>query len=192
MKKENMKKFILLFITIITIGCSSSDTQNCDCNKVISTTSDSFTTKNECDDTENTFINGIWGNQPLNTCFSPEQLEQVDNSNIPYRNVNLTINFTLPAYSSVQFPGYYVIIDNIIIYNNGYKYRAYDMRSPNNPQILLTITQPGGFGNNVSSNAICPETGKVYLLGIGSTINLDSKLKEYNVISNENSISVSN
>lgn len=197
---KTIKRLLLgLTLGMLLMSCSQDDSLKnpisndvCECDRVVVANSINFITKNECDGNEKTYYNSIWGNQTLNTCFSPENLSLVNNNNIPYRIVSLTINKNLPVYSSINFAGYYVITDNIIIYNNGYKYRAYDMRSPDNPQIMLNITQPVGFGIDTSSNAICPVTGKIYLLGIGSTIDLNNTLKEYNVTLNDNNIFVTN
>jgi hypothetical protein len=196
---KTIKRLLLGLTIMLLVSCSQDDSLKnpisndvCLCDRVVVTNSSSFVVKNECDGNTKTYYNSIWGNQTLNTCFSPENLSLVNNNNIPYRIVSLTINKNLPVYSSINFTGYYVINDNIIIYNNGYKYRAYDMRSPDNPQIILNITQPVGFGIDTSSNAICPVTGKIYLLGIGSTIDLNNTLKEYNVTLNDNNIFVTN
>jgi hypothetical protein len=172
-----MYKLSFLLLLIIT-GCSTNieDVYNndCDCLKVkelyYTERLPNFIIKN-CENVSKILYVDDWGYYNINTCLSPySKTNQI--VGFPYHSLNIEIYTNLPVYNALKYTkGYFIIKkNNIIIVNNGYDYRAFDLISPNNHNILLKL---------VGNKLVCSETKKEYLIFTGKTSSQEFSIKEY-------------
>ena len=170
-----MYKLSFLLLLIIT-GCTSNIEEaydnDCGCLKVkelyYTESRPNFIIKN-CENISKILYVDSWGYYNINTCFSPySKTNQI--SGFPYHSINIEINTDLPAYNVLKFAGEYFIKDNIIIVNNGYDYRAFDLISPDDHNMLLKV---------VGKKLVCDKTKKEYLIFTGKTSSQEFSVKEY-------------
>lgn len=188
LKDKKMKKLLLgALLLLSTLGATSCSTDNeCVCllkiNELFYTDNSPHFKIVTCEGESTTLSVNKWGYYNINTCFEPNS--KTNNiSGFPNENININLNLNLPQYSSLQFEGNYMIVDNILIVNNGYDYKSYSLKSPNNSNITLYIT---------NGKLKCNQTQREYLLFTGKTSDQQYSIKEYLVVKNGSSISITN
>lgn len=106
-----------------------------------------------------------------------------NNPNIPNYPVNLSLNLSLPQYSSLQFPGNRILdfsqgARGIVVFNTGSGYNAFDLACPN--QAFNLCTQPLSVPQG-SIDATCSCDNTVYSLYSGQAAGQQYPLKPYRV-----------
>jgi hypothetical protein len=166
-----MRKYFIVIFTLLLVSCTE-DTYEKDCNLYNVTKSDiNFFTVEDCNGEEpfNFLLKSEWGDYNQGEIFNP-YAETRDIPTVPIRSLNITINLWLPMYNHLQFGGNYIVINSVIIVNNGFCYRCFDLLDPFS-SIIMSVNNDSITGNN----------GYNYLIRTGATYNKQNKLREYKV-----------
>lgn len=106
-----------------------------------------------------------------------------NNPNIPNYPVNLELNMSLPAYSTLQFPSNHIVyfgVDagarGIVVFNTGSGFVAFDLACPN--QSYSTCTSAMTI-NGIEATCACDNT--VYNLFTGQSPGQQYPMKQYRV-----------
>ena len=127
--------------------------------------------------------------------FSCDKDNQVNNNNpfLPNLNFSISINTSLPTYSSLQFASNSVKVDipgagarGIIVFNTGSGYVAYDGACPNQDLSSCSTLTLNGI------TATCPCDSAEYNLFTGQSPGKQYPLKPYTVSASGTNITISN
>ncbi|ESU29114.1 hypothetical protein FLJC2902T_11530 [Flavobacterium limnosediminis JC2902] len=114
-----------------------------------------------------------------------------NNPYLPNYPVNLQINMSLPAYSSLQFPSNAVYVGGygvrgIIVFNTGSGYNAFDAACPNQALSNCSTMTVSGI------NAVCACDQKQYSLFTGLAAGGQYPMKQYRTTVNGSVITIYN
>lgn len=104
-----------------------------------------------------------------------------NNPNIPNYPVNLQINLSLPAYSTLQFPSNHIVdysqgAKGIVVFNAGNSFNAFDLACPNQPFTTCTSAM---IITGIEAKCSCDNT--TYNLYSGQSPGQQYPMKQYRV-----------